>query len=167
MLHMPVFVKLRLWLFQEMSSWDALSSTYLGFCHLSNWLKIHHPSGYCINNNTASYNCKYSDYKLIFWCRLSVENKFCLCGKQTSVSMGCCLPPERCWGLSPPIMFSGALRAQTLQEVVAPCMSHLSVQAGDIFPLAKPPLIIMDLVLSKRSRTQTQPGEPTCNWTVV
>lgn len=40
------------------------------------------------------------------------------------------------------------------------------VQAGNIFPLAKPPLIVMDVVFSKKSRRQIEPGELVCNQTV-
>lgn len=101
-----------------------------------------------------------------FWHRLSIENKFCLCEKKISVSVGCCLPPERSWVLSPRIMFSGAWLVQSFLEAVAPCVILPSVQAGNIFPLAKPPLIIMDVVLSKKSRTQTEPGKLVCNQTV-
>ena len=55
---------------------------------------------------------------------------------------------------------------QSFLEAVAPCVILPSVQAGNIFPLAKPPLIIMDVVLSKKSRTQTEPEELECNQTV-
>lgn len=43
--------------------------------------------------------------------------------------------------------------------MVVPCVIHPSVQDGNIFPVAKPPLIIMDVALSKKSRTQTELGE--------
>lgn len=42
--------------------------------------------------------------------------------------------------------------------MVTPYVICPSVQAGNIFLLAKLPLIVMDVVLSK-SRTQTKPGE--------
>lgn len=51
-------------------------------------------------------------------------------------------------------------------EAAAPCVIRPSVQAGNIFPLAKPPLIIMGIVLPKKSRTQTEPGESVCDHTV-